>query len=300
MSASLQSITERYLPLIEETLSSAINVASTDLPERLGEAMNYSLLAGGKRVRPLLCLLACEAVGGDTGKAWPAASAIEQIHTYSLIHDDLPAMDDDDLRRGRPTCHKQYDEATAILAGDGLLTRAFETLAVKGTAVGLSAQQIVDSVATLAKAAGPEGMVGGQAVDLLAETRDDVRLDELIAIHRRKTGCLLTAAVKLGGIAGGANESQLAQLDIYGSSVGLAFQIADDLLDETGDAETMGKGVRKDSVRGKATYPSLLGLKESRLKAETLVDRAIEAVSTFGEAANPLKTVAEYVIRRDR
>lgn len=300
MDESLETIASKYRPVIDDALANALPANSADLPDRLREAMNYSLLAGGKRIRPLLCLLACEAVGGEISRAIPAATSLELIHTYSLIHDDLPAMDDDDLRRGRPTCHRQFDEATAILAGDGLLTYAFELLTTGGLNDGLTAQQIVASVQTLAGAAGPEGMVGGQMVDLEAETSTHVDVNHLTSIHRRKTGCLLAAAAVMGGIAGAANDEQLAQLHTYGISVGLAFQIADDLLDETGNAATMGKGVRKDSVRGKATYPSLLGLEESQKCAASLIETAMTAVESFGEAAKPLGTIAKYVIHRDR
>ena len=299
MPDSFEQLVARYGPRVDEALRCAVP-RSDDLPPRLAEAMNYSLLAGGKRLRPILCLLACEAVGGDAANAVPAATALELIHTYSLIHDDLPAMDDDDLRRGRPTCHKQFDEATAILAGDGLLTLAFEVLADGATRVGMPACDIARSVGLLANAAGAEGMVGGQVADLEGEVSDDVTLDGLVAIHRRKTGRLISGALTLGGIAGAASDPQIAQLTKFGEDIGLAFQIADDLLDETGDAGTIGKEVRKDAGRGKATYPGFLGLDESRRRAEALIADAKAALSSFGDAAEPLKTVADYVVSRDR
>lgn len=300
MTDPLRTIAAEYRELIDAALADALPTSSANLPRRLGDAMEYSLLAGGKRIRSLLCVLGCRAVGGDVTDALPAAVALELVHTYSLIHDDLPAMDDDDLRRGRPTCHKQFDEATAILAGDGLLTYSFEYLVRNAGRARLPADVILRSVETLANAAGPIGMVGGQMVDLEAETRDDIGIDELMSIHARKTGRLLSAAVVLGGLAGRAGEKQLAQLDFYGRSVGLAFQIADDLLDETGDAATIGKGVRKDSVRGKATYPNLLGIEGSQAKAEQLISEAIDSIESLGEGAKALGVVAEYIIRRDR
>lgn len=297
---SFESIVETYRDVVDDALRDSLIDRSGDVPSRLGEAMAYSVLAGGKRLRPVLCLLACEAVGGDRACALPAATALELIHTYSLIHDDLPAMDDDDLRRGRATCHKQFDDATAILAGDGLLTHAFEVLAKSGQEHGLNENQIVESVGALANAAGPAGMVGGQMADLQSETLTDVSVETLIRIHARKTGRLIAAAVQLGGIAGGASAKKVSQLVQYGEKIGLAFQIADDVLDEIGDAETIGKSVRKDADRGKATYPTLLGLANSQSRARELVDQAIDALSDFGDAAEPLRVVANYIIDRDR
>src|SRR3954453_956250 len=214
----------RYVPVGDDA-------PSARCPARLAEAMRYSLLGGGKRLRPILCLLAAEACGADPAAAMPAACALELVHTYSLIHDDLPAMDDDDLRRGRPTCHKAFDEATAILAGDGLLTLAFELLSrhVRPAAGALAC------VRALAEGAGPAGLVGGQMADLQAEGRDDPTLEALESIHRRKTGALLRASLRMGGIVAGADAATLRALETYGHAVGLAFQIVDDLLDVEGD-----------------------------------------------------------------
>lgn len=285
---------DRLRQRIEQELVVALNLSDA-CPERLHESMHYSLLAGGKRLRPVLVLLACEACGGLWEQALPAACAIEMIHTYSLVHDDLPAMDNDDLRRGRPTNHIQFDEATAILAGDGLLTRAFEWLATQLTDKQVAAACCVD----LANAAGPEGMVGGQMADLEAESAGIASVDHLEAIHRRKTGRLLCSALTMGGRIAGADAETRRQLVIYGDAVGLAFQIADDLLDVTGDVQKMGKGVQKDSDHGKLTYPALLGLDASRQRAELLIARAHDAIAGFGTGAAALHEIADYVIRRD-
>jgi geranylgeranyl diphosphate synthase, type II len=266
-----------------------------DCPPLLAESVRYSLLAPGKRIRPCLCLMACRACGGEVKQALPAAAAIEMIHCYSLIHDDLPAMDDDDLRRGRPTNHVRFGEATAILAGDGLLTRAFEIIARDVRPADVAAGCIVD----LASAAGVEGMVGGQQADLDAESAEQTTLEQLEAIHRRKTGRLLQAALTMGGRIAGADPQTLRNLRIYGESVGLAFQIADDLLDVVGNVQRMGKGVQKDADHGKLTYPSLLGLEESRRRASALIDRACDAVSGFGERGTPLRALARFLIERD-
>ncbi len=266
-----------------------------DCPERLAESIRYSLLAPGKRIRPCLVLMACEAVGGNIEAALPAASALEMVHCYSLIHDDLPAMDDDDLRRGRPTNHKQFDEATAILAGDGLLTEAFAVLAR-----GVRPVEIIgDCVLELAQAAGVSGMVGGQQADLESESLSSITIEQLEAIHRRKTGALLAASLRLGARIGGASPQILRSLTIYGESIGLAFQIADDLLDVLGQQEKMGKGVRKDATLGKQTYPSLLGVEESRRRAKELIDQACEAVAPLGANRGPLTALARYLIERD-
>ncbi len=282
---------------------------SQGCPDRLRQAMSYSLLAGGKRLRPLLVLMACEACGEEAEAAMPAACAIEMVHTYSLIHDDLPAMDDDDERRGQPTSHIQFDEATAILAGDGLLTLAFEMLATDVKPPEVAAACCAD----LAGAAGMCGMVGGQMADLIAENgvhaavrtpaeedRTTSAVEQLESIHRRKTGRLLCSALTMGGRIAGANPQTLHNLTTYGEAIGLAFQIADDLLDVCGDSETMGKRVRKDKNAGKLTYPALLGEAESRLRAEQLVNDACEAIANFGSRGQRLEAMAHYVIERDR
>jgi len=264
-------------------------------PDRLALAMRYSLLGGGKRTRPLLALLAAEACGADPEDALPAACALEMVHTYSLIHDDLPAMDDDDLRRGRPTCHKAFDEATAVLAGDGLLTLAFEII-LRDTRPEAAARCAL----ALAEAAGPSGMVGGQMADLEAEGRDDANVEALEAIHRRKTGALLRAALRMGGLVAGAPEASLRALDVYGHAVGLAFQIVDDLLDVQGDEAKLGKRVGKDSGLGKWTYPGLLGVEGSRARARQLADEAVAALAPLGGRGDRLRALAVQLLERDR
>lgn len=266
-----------------------------DCPRRLQEAMSYSLLAGGKRLRPLLVLLACEACGGDRIAALPAACALEMIHTYSLIHDDLPAMDDDDFRRGRPTNHKVYGEALAILAGDALLTLAFE---VAGRDI-QPGHVAAACCADLAQAAGAVGMVGGQVADLEAELRHSATLAELEAIHRRKTGRLLCSALTLGARVAQASEAALTRLREYGLAIGLAFQIVDDLLDIRGDADKIGKGVQKDAALGKLTYPALLGEAASETRAGELIDQACQTLEMFGDRGNALRTLAQFILHRD-
>jgi len=264
-------------------------------PNRLAQAMRYSLMAGGKRLRPILAMWSAEACGGSGDQAMPVAVALEMIHTYSLIHDDLPAMDDDDLRRGMPTCHKAYDEATAILAGDGLLTLAFEVVAREQKPLDV----VGECVQILADAAGPCGMVAGQMADLAAEDRTDANLEELEAIHRRKTGALLCAALRLGAAVAKATDEQKDALERYGWAVGLAFQVVDDLLDATGDEAKMGKRVGKDSGLGKWTYPGLIGVESSRAHARTLADSAISALNIFDERADRLRALAHQIVERD-
>jgi len=279
-------------------------------PDRLNASLRYSVLAGGKRLRPVLVLLSCEACGGEIESAVPAAVAIELIHTYSLIHDDLPAMDNDDLRRGRPTNHRRFDEATAILAGDGLLTLAFEILARDVHPPEVAIACVVD----LAGAAGIAGMVGGQMADLQGE-RPELRdskldesgqksdqtaaLDQLEAIHRRKTGRLLRSALTMGARIARAEDDTVELMDHFGKCVGLAFQIADDLLDFTGDAARMGKAVRKDAESGKLTYPGLLGVEESRRRAEHLIEEARRSIAPLGERGQQLDALARFVLERD-
>ncbi len=277
---------ERFLPAADE---------ASGCPPRLAEAMRYSLMAGGKRLRPLLCLMAAESCGADPVRALPAACALEMVHTYSLIHDDLPAMDDDDLRRGRPTCHKAFDEATAILAGDGLLTLAFEVVARHTTPPEAAAA----CVRILAEGAGPAGMVGGQMADLQAESRDDATVEALEAIHRRKTGALLRSALRMGAAVAGATPKITEGLDTYGRAVGLAFQIVDDLLDVQGDEAKMGKRVQKDNALGKWTYPGLLGIDGSRARARALAEEAVAALEPLGDRAGRLKALAVELLGRE-
>lgn len=267
----------------------------SDCPAKLREAIQHSLLAPCKRLRPLLVLMAAEACGSDRGAAMPAACAVEMVHTYSLIHDDLPAMDDDDLRRGRPTCHAKYGEAMGILAGDALLTGAFEILArdIREPSVAAAC------CAELAKAAGGSGMVGGQVDDLAAEFQD-AGLERLERIHRRKTGAMFLVSLRLGALVAGADDTRLAALNKYGAKLGLAFQIADDLLDVSGDESAMGKRTGKDSDRGKLTFPALLGVDESTRRARQLIDEACAALTMFGTSASPLEALARYVVERNQ
>ncbi len=264
---------------------------------RVVEAMRYSLLGGGKRLRPILCLAAAEAVGSASEQVLPVACALEMIHTYSLIHDDLPAMDNDDLRRGRPTCHKQFDEATAILAGDGLLTAAFLVLAEGAVRQPAQAAIYAEVIHLIAQAAGHEGMVGGQMADLLAEGQPS-SLEQVEAIHRLKTGALLTASVRSGALLGGGTPDQVAALSRYGEKFGLVFQITDDLLDVEGDTVEMGKPTGMDAVRQKATYPAVLGVAGAKTQARHLVAAALADLVDFGDAAAPLRELVQYLLVR--
>ena len=263
---------------------------------RLHETMRYAVFSGGKRLRPVLVLASCEAFGGSLEDALGPAAAVEMVHTYSLIHDDLPAMDDDDLRRGRPTVHKAFGEAEAILAGDALLTLAFEVTATR-PAGDLLASRRADAVAVLARAAGHAGMVGGQLADLLAERRPPAEAP-LEWIHRHKTGALLAASVAIGALHAGAAADDLAAIVRYGEAMGLAFQITDDVLDRTASAEALGKTPGKDVKSGKATYPALLGLDESRREAGRLVAVALEAVPVSVKEPAILEALARYAVDR--
>ncbi|MFN0019825.1 MAG: polyprenyl synthetase family protein [Pirellulaceae bacterium] len=265
-----------------------------DCPEHLASAIRHSLLAPGKRLRPLLVLMACQACGYDRGAALPAACAVEMIHTYSLIHDDLPAMDDDDMRRGRPSCHIQFGEATAILSGDALLAQAFEVVATDVAPAELAAR----CCGELARAAGASQLVGGQEDDLRNEFAGG-GIEDLERIHRRKTGAMIRVSLRLGGIIGRGTPEQMAALDAYGERLGLAFQIVDDLLDLRGDVSTMGKKTGKDSGRGKLTFPALLGEAESRRRAEELIGEACAALRPFGPRSQPLEALAQYVQQRN-
>ncbi|MCL6516206.1 farnesyl diphosphate synthase [Alicyclobacillus sp.] len=265
-------------------------------PVRLFEAMNYSLLCGGKRIRPVLCLAAAETFGTPRDVAMPAAAALELVHTYSLIHDDLPAMDNDDLRRGRPTNHRVFGEATALLAGDGLLTAAFELLA---RPLGIPAKRQLKMIETLAHAAGPHGMVGGQEADMEAEHSDGT-LEALAFIHRRKTGMLIQASVVIGGLFADLSDAERRALSAFGIEIGHAFQIIDDWLDVSGDPAVLGKQTGADERQQKLTYPSLVGLEATRRMAEDRLAVAIGALRDAGVEAPLLVGLAEYVVRRDR
>lgn len=277
---------EKYLPLADE------------LPSSIHASMRYSVFAGGKRVRPVLLLSACEAVGGDMRTAIPAACAMEMIHTYSLIHDDLPAMDNDDFRRGNPTNHKVFGEATAILAGDALLTEAFILLSKPEWAEGLAPSTLARVIHEIALCSGSRGMIGGQVVDMESEGKKEIDLATVQYIHTHKTGALIRASVKTGALLGGAGEAELNAMIRYGEAVGLAFQIADDILDIEGTTEQIGKDAGSDQARGKATYPAVMGLAESKRRASELVETAIEALYRFGEKAEPLRAIASYIAQR--
>lgn len=285
--ARIDAELDRYLP------------AGERLPASLHQAMRYSVFAGGKRIRPLLLIAACEAVGGTMTSVLPTACALEMIHTYSLIHDDLPAMDDDDYRRGRLTNHKVFGEATAILAGDALLTQAFILLAAVAPDESVSAAERLRVLQIIATAAGSLGMVGGQVVDMESETKP-VELPIVEYIHTHKTGALILASLQAGAILGGTDSRAFAALTRYGECAGLAFQIADDILDIVGEQSLLGKDVGSDVQRGKATYPALLGLAESRRRAEELRDLAIAALAPLGSEAEPLRALVTYIVDRSR
>ncbi|MFM7290442.1 MAG: polyprenyl synthetase family protein [Planctomycetia bacterium] len=307
--AVMQSL-ERVRTFVDARLDAALT-ASPEASPRLLDAMRYALLAPGKRLRPALVLWAATACSkdgkADVERAWqaatPAALAVEMIHAYSLVHDDLPAMDDDDLRRGRPTCHRQFDEATAILCGDALQACAFETLAA-----GMPAATAARGCLALARAAGGEALVGGQSDDLAAErgwidgmtsAPPSDQVAWLERIHRRKTGALFSASLELGGLSVAADERQLAMLAAFGRGFGLAFQIADDILDAEGTEEAMGKRVGKDVERGKLTFPSVIGLEASRDRGHFLAREAVEAVAGLGEKAADLARLAHWIVRRN-
>ena len=266
--------------------------------DTISQACSYVLTNGGKRIRPTLVYAAAQALGhkGHGTDLDHVACALEMIHTYSLVHDDLPAMDDDDLRRGRPSCHKAFNEATAILAGDALQAWAFELLA---DAPGFNTVQRVALIKSLAKAAGLQGMVGGQAMDIAA-TNSNVNLQQLQSMHAFKTGAIIRAALTMGGIAANASAAQLSALDTYGTHIGLAFQVVDDILDVEGNAETLGKTQGKDSKANKPTYVSLMGLDGAKKESQRLLQAALEALGEFGVSADFLRGLAHYIIARDR
>jgi len=284
--------------MFEAALDSFIPAAAGDFKKHI-EAMRYSLLAGGKRVRPILCLAAARAIAGsdiDEQDILPVACALECIHTYSLIHDDLPAMDDDDLRRGKATNHVLYGEAGAILAGDGLLTWAFDLLCNPEYG-NLEAGKRLAISHCIARAAGSYGMVGGQALDIASEN-SDFPFETLKTIHKSKTGALITASVVSGALAAGADKNQLAAMEQYGKQIGLAFQIVDDLLNVTATTEQLGKAAGSDAELGKATYPAYFGVEETRTRAHNAVEEAKKCLAAFDDKAEPLRLLAEYIYIR--
>lgn len=273
--------------------------ADAQAPARLHAAMRYAVLGNGKRVRPLLVYLAGEAVAALPSGLDAPAVAVELIHAYSLVHDDMPAMDNDDLRRGRPTCHRAFDEATAMLTGDALQALAFDVLA-SDIGISVSDRQRVDMIRTLARAGGSSGMAGGQAIDLAA-VGQQLTLSELETMHRHKTGALIRASVRLGGLsAEGVSEDVLAALDHYADAIGLAFQVQDDILDVEGVTATIGKPQGSDAARNKPTYPNLLGLEGARRVAEELRQRALASLQSLGPSADALRHLADYIVRRER
>ncbi len=282
--------------VVDKCLEKLIPPAKT-FPPALHEAMRYSLFAGGKRVRPILALAAAESLGAKTNELLPVAAALELIHTYSLIHDDLPAMDNDDFRRGRPTCHRVYGEALAILAGDGLLNMAFEVLSDPRRLKGIPAQRLLTITKEIAAASGVFGMIGGQVVDIQSEGKE-IDFPTLEYIHTHKTGALIRSSVRVGALYAKAGKRQFAALTRYGELIGLAFQIADDLLDITGKQEETGKDVGSDLKKGKKTFPSFYGLEESRRRAHEVMEHAVAALEGFGRAADPLRELAKYIVTR--
>lgn len=276
---------DRYLPK-EDKFSSEIF-----------ESVRYSVFAGGKRIRPILCMAAAEAAGGDIEPVLPFACAIELIHTYSLIHDDLPAMDDDDYRRGILTNHKIFGEDIAILAGDALLTEAFHLMSGRETLNSISSEKALRVINEISEAAGFLGMIGGQVIDVKSEGKD-VDMEILHHIHTLKTGALITVSIRAGAIIAGASEKDLQALSEYGRGIGLAFQIADDILDIEGDRETLGKDTGGDKARRKVTFPTIIGLEPSREKALQLIEEALSSLSSFDKKAEPLRMIARFVVER--
>ncbi|MCA2653040.1 geranylgeranyl diphosphate synthase CrtE [Microcystis sp. M061S2] len=290
---SLASYLEEKRLIVESALDSSLVIGN---PAKIYEAMRYSLLAGGKRLRPILCLATCELMGGSLEMALPTACALEMIHTMSLIHDDLPAMDNDDYRRGKLTNHKVFGEDIAILAGDGLLAYAFEYVVTQTRNV--PPVQVLDVIARLGRTVGAAGLVGGQVLDLESEGKPDISAETLSFIHTQKTGALLETSVVSGAVLAGAKGEDIAKLARYAQNIGLAFQIIDDVLDITATKEELGKTAGKDLQAQKATYPSLWGIEGSRQQAQQLIDSAINELSGYDEAAEPLRAIAEYIVNR--
>ena len=295
MSLDVHAYMKERTRAVDEALERSLP-PETAPPETVHKAMRYSVFAGGKRLRPVLVIAGAEAVGGAMDDVMPTACAMELIHTYSLVHDDLPAMDDDDFRRGRPTSHKVFGDAMAILAGDGLLTLAFRLLA-ENLRPGMDGRVLRDVLVEVAEAAGTGGMVGGQVADLEAEGRQ-VTPEALDYIHLHKTAALIRASIRSGAALCGATPAQLQALAVAGTSLGLAFQIVDDILDVTGTTEQLGKTAGKDQVQQKATYPAIHGLAASRARAEALMAEALGALQPFGPPAEPLRALGRFILDR--
>ena len=301
---------QKYLQEKKEVIDSGLERYFPNLPEggteitftaSLQKAIRHSLFAGGKRIRPILSVAAFEALGGQGRDILPFACALEMIHTYSLIHDDLPAMDNDDYRRGKPTCHKVFGEAIAILAGDALLTEAFKLMTTREVWESPFGDKgvILDIIHEVAQAAGISGMVGGQLLDIESEGKK-VDLPTVQYIHTHKTGALILISIRVGAKLGGANEETLKALTRYGERIGLAFQIADDILNVEGESVSLGKSIGTDLSKRKATYPSLLGIEESKRRAGELAELAVDALGSFGSTADPLREIARFIIARDK
>jgi geranylgeranyl diphosphate synthase type II len=288
---------DKYLRDLKDEVETALDASIiVTYPEKIYESMRYSLMAGGKRLRPILCLAACQLLGGDRASAMPTACAMEMVHTMSLIHDDLPSMDNDDFRRGKPTNHKVYGDDIAILAGDALLAYAFEFIAEQTK--GVAAERILKVIAHLGHAVAATGLVGGQVVDLDCEGKQDVSIETLTFIHIHKTAVLLESCVVCGALLAGANDTDIIRLSTYANNIGLAFQIIDDILDITSTSEQLGKTAGKDLAAQKVTYPSLWGIETSQQKAEELVEQAKAQLVSYGDAALPLIAIADYITSR--
>lgn len=298
-SFNLQQYLHSQAALVSKELEQLLLENQIVNDSRLISAMRYSVMAGGKRLRPVLCIAAAETVGGNGRDVLPAACALELIHTYSLIHDDLPAMDDDTLRRGKPTCHIQFDEFTAILAGDALLTLAFETLVSDSMKNRFDTDIILEVIEIISKSSGRFGMIEGQMQDILAEGRS-VSQPELETLHRLKTGVMIQASVLTGALLGCGTPIQIKHLKQFSEKIGLAFQVTDDILNVEGDPVRMGKHIGTDVERQKSTYPVLMGLKESKEYARTLVAEALSNLNPFDERAEPLREIARFVVERKR
>ncbi|NJL01969.1 MAG: polyprenyl synthetase family protein [Spirulinaceae cyanobacterium SM2_1_0] len=293
MSFDLTAYLRQQKEAIEAALDCSLPLAA---PTRIYESMRYSLLAGGKRLRPILCIATCELLGGTQAMAMPTACALEMVHTMSLVHDDLPAMDNDDYRRGQLTNHKVYGDDIAILAGDGLLAYAFEHMATQTQ--GVAPERLLLAIARLGRATGAAGLVGGQVVDLESEGQPDITLETLNFIHTHKTGALLEACVVCGAILAAAPTVDVERLSRYAQHIGLAFQIVDDILDITATPEELGKTAGKDVQAQKATYPSFWGLEASRAEAKRLIEAAIAELSVYDEKAEPLRAIARFIVAR--
>jgi len=288
-----------YLSAKRKQINEALDSVFANTSSIIVKAMKYSLMAGGKRIRPVLCMASAETVGGQSQDVIRAACALEMIHTYSLIHDDLPAMDNDGIRRGQPTCHVAFDEATAILAGDALLTLAFEVLSSKEFIQEKHVLNWMNVIHTISTAAGYKGMIEGQMQDMDGEDRL-LCLKDLEKMHALKTGALIEASVAVGAILGKGSLDQIQQLNTYAKKIGLAFQVTDDLLDVEGDPNVMGKDVGSDQAQNKSTYPALLGIEQSKQFAKKLVNDALKALDYFDNKAHPLRAIAYYIIDRKK